>query len=185
MKRTGELATEHFVSGLNLAASFFREAVGPIIGRRFPDLQYSAALIGCGSEVLGYDTDMSTDHHWGPRAMIFLRPQDFSARRRQINAVLAGELPPVFGSYPTNYSEPNPDDNGVQNLRAVDSGPINHRVEVFTLRSFFAGYMNVDIEADLEPSDWLTLPHQRLRSICAGDVFRDDLGLAAIRKRFA
>ena len=45
--------------------------------------------------------------------------------------------------------------------------------------------MNIDIDADLEPSDWLTLPHQRLRSICGGAVFRDDLGLESIRKRFA
>ncbi len=177
--------TEHFVPGLELAASFFREAVGPIIDRCFPDLKYTAALIGCGSEVLGYDTEMSTDHHWGPRAMIFLRQEDFDARRREMNAALSGELPPAFSFYPTNYTEPNPDDHGVQSLLAVDSDPVNHRVEIFTLRSFFADYMNIDIGADLQPADWLTLPHQNLRSISAGKVFRDDLGLGLIRERFA
>ncbi len=185
VKMSREITTEHFVPGLELAASFFHEAVGPIIDSHYPDLRYSAALIGCGSEVFGYDTEMSTDHHWGPRVMIFLRPEDFDTHRREMKAILADELPAVFRSYPTNFSEPDFDDNGVQHLRAVDSGPINHLAEIFTLRGFFLEYMNIDIDADLEPSDWLTLPHQRLRSICGGAVFRDDLGLESIRKRFA
>ena len=65
-----------FVSGLKLAEGFFQQVVLPILNSHMPKLEYSAALIGCGSEILGFDTEMSTDHHWGPRAMLFLRPRD-------------------------------------------------------------------------------------------------------------
>lgn len=54
-----------FVPGIELGRRFYREAVEPILQRTFPDLRYSAGLIGTGSEVLGFDTERSSDHHWG------------------------------------------------------------------------------------------------------------------------
>src|SRR5919199_6092473 len=54
-----------FVSGLQLSGFFYGEAVGPILSTRFPGIEHSAALIGPGSEVLGYDSARSTDHEWG------------------------------------------------------------------------------------------------------------------------
>jgi len=35
-------------------------------------LSDAAGIIGSGSEVLGFDDEMSSDHHWGPRTMLFL-----------------------------------------------------------------------------------------------------------------
>ena len=65
-----------FVSGLELAESLYVGGVRPILEADFPGLAYAAALIGPGSEVLGFDDATSTDHHWGPRLMLFLRPED-------------------------------------------------------------------------------------------------------------
>lgn len=174
-----------FVPGLELAEAFFREAVAPVIASKYPKLDYTAGLIGTGSEVLGFDTEMSTDHHWGPRAMLFLRPSDFGTHWRDIRTLLSRELPHTFRGYPTNFAEPDPADNGTQLLSPTSAGPINHRVEIFTLSGFFDDYLGIEVEQELSPADWLTLPHQKLRSICAGRVFRDDLGLDAIRSRFA
>ena len=78
------MSTSQFVPGLQLAEGFFRDHVQPLLRDRFPELRYSAGLIGDGSEVLGFDTLVSTDHHWGPRLMIFLRPEDYESRREQI-----------------------------------------------------------------------------------------------------
>jgi hypothetical protein len=61
-----------FIPGLELNRLFFEEVVRPLIAAQFPDLAYSAALIGYGSDVLGYDTVLSTDHEWGPRLLLFL-----------------------------------------------------------------------------------------------------------------
>lgn len=52
-----------FIPGLKLNELFYKEVVGPILKSEFPNLKYSAGLIGSGSEVLGYDTQQSTDHH--------------------------------------------------------------------------------------------------------------------------
>jgi len=61
-----------FIPGLRLSELFYSEAAKPILDTFFPELSYSAALLGWGSEVLGYDDVQSSDHHWGPRFLLFL-----------------------------------------------------------------------------------------------------------------
>ena len=58
-----------FIKGLELNELFYKGAVAPLLKARFPQVQHSAALIGWGSEVLGYDDLESTDHNWGVRAI--------------------------------------------------------------------------------------------------------------------
>jgi len=45
----------HFIPGVELNELFYREVVAPIIASEFPNLRHSAALIGHGSDVLGFD----------------------------------------------------------------------------------------------------------------------------------
>jgi hypothetical protein len=116
--------------------------------------------------------------------MLFLQPAGLKALRADIRDVLSDNLPVAYRGYPTNFTAPNPEDHGTQIMRPVASGPVNHRVETYTLKGFFAAYLRVDISRTLSVADWLTLPHQKLRSIVAGRVFRDDLGLEKVRARF-
>ena len=94
-----------FVSGLALSRSFYTEAVRPILTAEFPALEYAAALIGTGSEVLGYDSSRSTDHHWGPRVMLFVAAADLVLGPRISEALSAG-LPATFRGYSTNFGPP-------------------------------------------------------------------------------
>jgi hypothetical protein len=50
-----------FVPGVELARAFYQEVVAPRLG----GVRHSAARLGPGSDVLGYDTARSTDHDWG------------------------------------------------------------------------------------------------------------------------
>src|SRR5215475_8634524 len=135
-----------FIPGLELAGKFYQEAVRPILESDFSFAPFSAALIGTGSEVLGFDTEMSTDHHWGPRAMLFLNESDYDRYAGAITESLRRKLPLRFYGYSTNYSEPASHDKGVQHLRDVENGPVNHRVEIHTLRAFFLGYLSFDLD---------------------------------------
>ena len=173
-----------FIPGLQLGRLFFLEAVKPVLEAGFSKLQYSAALIGSGSEVLGFDTEMSTDHHWGPRVMLFLTEEDYHGYHEAIDATLRNELPIRCHGYSTNFTLPDPADKNVQNLQEVDCGPINHRVEIHTIRRFFLNELNFDIEKSIEPADWLTFPSQKLRSLTAGAVYHDAIGLQPARDRF-
>lgn len=173
-----------FIPGLELSRRFFEDAVRPIIDRTTPGLEYAAVLIGSGSEVLGFDDEMSADHHWGPRVMLFVNERDAS-RRIPIDDALRNQLPPEFLGYPTNFSDPDPDDNNVQVLRATAAPPIRHRIEIFTPRDYLLAYLNFDIENGIAPADWLTFPEQKLRSLTGDTVFHDEVGLHEVLHRFA
>src|SRR5687767_13151606 len=109
-----------FLPGLELSRLFYEEAVRPILDTAFPGLRYSAALIGDGSEVLGFDTEMSSDHDWGPRLVLFLKEEDYPDWKEAIYDALACQLPPIFRGYPTNFSPPDLNDNGTQTLQETD-----------------------------------------------------------------
>ncbi len=174
-----------FLPGLELSRRFYQEAVRPVLDAEYPDLPYSAALIGPGSEVLGFDTPMSANHHWGPRVMLFLAPEDFDRRRTAIHETLRQRLPHRFLGWPTNFADPIPEDPGTRHLQATESGPVNHRAEMYTIAGFVRGYLGFDLTRDLEPADWLTCPEQKLCTLTAGAVYHDGIGLQAVRGRFA
>jgi hypothetical protein len=174
-----------FIPGLRLSEEFFHEAVAPILAADFRDVLYSAALLGSGSEVLGFDTEMSSDHHWGPRVMLFLHEADHTRLHEALRWSLSLKLPHTFRGYPTNFTPPDPEDSGTQLLQAKETGPLNHRVDILTMRGFWLDYLNFDIAHEIEPVDWLTFPEQKLRSLVSGAVFHDETGLQAARDRFA
>lgn len=172
-----------FVPGLALSGRFYHEAVRPVLDAYFPELSHSAALIGGGSEVLGFDTPVSADHHWGPRALLFLGEADHTNHAESIRDELRRHLPHQFLDWPTNFADPDLKDHGTQLLHATTSGPVNHRVEVLTLRGYFLDFLGFDVQEPLDTIDWLTFPTQKLRAITAGAVFHDAVGLADVRAR--
>jgi hypothetical protein len=169
------------VRGLELSRHFYFEAVLPILERRFPGLEHAAALLGSGSEVLGFDDEISTDHHWGPRVQLFVRDL---APASEVDAVLADELPVSFGGFPTNFAPP--DDEGTRLLVPAERGPVAHRVDVETVSGFMLEQLGFDPLSGVETADWLVTPSQRLLSVTAGDVFADPIGeLTAARDALA
>lgn len=172
-----------FIPGLDLSCSFFEDVVKGLMHKHVPRIKYAAGLIGSGSEVLGFDDEMSTDHSWGPRLMLFVSKKDHEEFGQVIVNILKQNLPFEFKGYSTNWSEP--DEQGAQQLVEISSGLVNHRVEVLTAKDFFDDYLGVNSSKETPLLDWLTLPQQRLRAVTAGDVFQNDIDdLKKMRKKF-
>lgn len=172
-----------FLPGLTLSRLLYEEAVRPILAQMYPGLPHSAALMGAGSEVLGFDTPRSTDHDWGPRLLLFLTPQDVAAYGARIHRVLAQRLPKQVRGRPTHFRQVN---DRVGHMDLTD-GPVNHRVLTLDAGSWLTGQLGVDPTA-AEPAvrDWLAMPQQHLAEVTAGEVFHDGLGtLSMARERLA
>lgn len=174
-----------FIGGLELSRRFYQEAIRPILDDEFPGLRHSAALIGSGSEVLGYDTPRSTDHEWGPRVLLFLAEDDLPTYHERIRDTLAHRLPRRFLGYSTHFGE-SADEAGTLVPAESASGPINHKVHVVSWGRFLRDHFSLDAHAEPTVADWLTLPEQKLLELTAGAVFHDGLGaLEPVRARYA
>jgi hypothetical protein len=169
------------VQGLELSRRFYFEAVRPILDRSFPRLEHAAALIGWGSEVLGFDDETSKDHQWGPRLQLFVREPESA---QAIGRSLAAELPTEFAGFPTNFGHL--DDPETVTMKPVEAGPVEHLVETPVLRDYLIGRIGFDPLQGITAADWLITPTQRLLEVTAGKVYFDSIGeLTRVRELLA
>jgi hypothetical protein len=153
-----------FIPGLELARAFYDETVAPLLG----GAEHTAALLGWGSDVLGFDTARSADHGWGPRLQVFVERDSVEPVRHAIDA----GLPDRFREWPTRFG--------------WDAVPVSHHVEVAPLGEWLHEQLGFDALRGVSVVDWLAIPQQILLEITAGAVFHDHSGeLAAVRDALA
>ncbi len=171
--------------GLGICGRFFAECVRPIVEEFVEPGYYSAALLGLGSEVLGFDTPQSRDHDWGMRVLIFLDEDMLADTKAVLLSELARRLPATFEGWPTTFA-PNSDGTRVMGApfsgsSSAPPGTISHGVRVLTVEGFLnSEQLGVEASAvargELTSIQWLTLPQQRLLSVVSGRVYHDGLG---------
>ena len=155
---------EGFVPGVELSRAFYDEAVAPLLAGE----EHAAALVGAGSDVLGYDTVRSTDHGWGPRMQLFVDGDRVAAVREAIDA----GLPDEFRGWPTRYG--------------WDEVPVSHHVDVAPLGEWLEGRLGFDPRGGISTRHWLATPQQILLELTSGGVFNDRGGeLASVRAALA
>jgi hypothetical protein len=151
---------DQFVPGRELSRRFYVEAVRPVLESDFPGLPHSAALLGRGSEVLGYDDAMSRDHNWEPRVVLFVTEEDRLRYGETITQTLGRKLPERFGDQQTAH-------------------------QVTTLRKYLGAQLDLDLDHEMTVCDWLSISEQQLLMFTAGAVYHDDIGLQAVRDRLS
>ncbi|MEO5952682.1 MAG: DUF4037 domain-containing protein [Chloroflexia bacterium] len=173
-----------FIPGLELGRLYYTEAIRPILDASYPDLPHDAALIGSGSDKLGFDTPMSRDHDWGPSCILFVRESDLHIKL-EIEHTLSLQLPRTLHGYTTHFDE-SPLEAGTMVMTDPVEGPIKHRVTVTTVRAFVQQHLGYDLNIPIQPADWLTFPSQRLRTLTAGAIYHEGIGhVRALREKFA
>ncbi|MCI8443129.1 MAG: DUF4037 domain-containing protein [Provencibacterium sp.] len=164
-----------FIKGRELSARFYEEIAAPILRRQFPELPLSAGFLGYGSDVLGYDDPVSTDHMWGPRFYLFLREEDFS-QAPHIMRAFSENFPVRYLGYCVHFSEPDPNDNGVRHPEPEHTGPVSPLVFIHTVKGYLQQYLGTGELKELSPADWLSFSEHRLLALRKASFFRDDLG---------
>jgi Uma2 family endonuclease len=144
-----------FVPGLELARAFYHDVLAQTIG----PTPHAAALLGEGSEVLGFDTERSTDHAWGPRAQIFVEANAVESLRSRVDS----QLPETFRGWPVRYFR-------------WQTSQVEHHVEVHTLNDWLTKHLGFDPSQAITTSAWLATPRQLLLEVTSGMVFHDDSG---------
>lgn len=149
-----------------MAGAFYREVVAPLLEPA--GIPYAAARLGSGSDVLGFDDEMSRDHDWGCRLTILL-DDEFAHGVNGVRELLERALPETFLGLPVRFPTSwEPD--------------VTHKVQVDSVSGFAASRLGVDQRGGLSVVDWLALPGQNILEITAGPVFHDETAqLAPLR----
>ena len=145
-------------NGLRLCEAFYRTCVAPAMAAEFPRLRHAAGLMGRGSEVLGYDDEMSTDHTWFARAIVFVPGEVLAEQGEPVQARLTERVPDLFEGVPTE-------------------------VTVTSVRQYFLDLLGLDVSVPWDAYDWVSSPEHLLCAMTAGAVFHDDLDLEQVRLR--
>lgn len=154
-----------FIPGQELCREFYSDVIEPVIS-----VPHAAGLLGGGSDVLGYDTDRSTDHDWGPRCHVFVAQEDVS----EVRQAVMDKLPERYAGWPVAIGR--------------DDRPAEPNVVVTTLSDWVSSELGWQLgsEAPLSTLDWLVIPQTRLLGITQGAVFEDAGGeLTRLRRMLA
>ncbi len=170
---------KEFIHGRVLSREFYKQLVAPILSTKCKNLQYTACLLGYGSDVLGYDDVISTDHMWGPRLYIFITEKNL-IHKEYIIDILAKQLPHKFMGYDVNFSKPDASDNGIRHMEESSDEVIAPLIFIDTIENYLKNYLGTSNLSNLTDLDWLSFSEHKLLSLTKADIYEDNLGLSEI-----
>ncbi len=154
------------MKGLALCEKFYRDCVAPILVERCPFLgqRYTAALIGWGSDVTGNDDEISRDHEWGPRLLLFV-PDALQDCIEETSRMLNRWIPPRFEGFHTHWRL----NREIGSLVPSETGAVN--IQISTCDDYLRRTIGVTVpQTDL---DWLLIPENKLFELTSGEIFYD------------
>lgn len=144
------------MSGTPIARAFHDRVVEPLLRREHPTASWVTGRFGAGSDVLGLDDDVSTDHDWGLRLSVLTDVPG-------VSEFLEAVLPREFEGRPVRFA-------------TTWDADERHRVEVLPLEEFVVSRLGVGPEEEWSVTDWLGFTGQSVLELVAGPVFTDDEG---------
>jgi len=148
------------MNGLELSRRYYEEICRPAIEDSFAGYEDKMAfgLAGDGSECYGFDDEISQDHDFGPRIMIWLTPEDFDEFGEKLQEFVLN-LPRNFMGY-----------NGLNTSRYGEG-----REGVFTIPGFYKRFLGID-HPPSTVREWRLLPESNLSIATNGEIFSDPVG---------
>ena len=128
-----------------------------MIHEKFPDYEsrIAAGVCGEGSELLGYDDEISRDHDYGIGFCLWLTDEDYA----KIGDALQKEY--------------------LKLIQAEEPSRLDYRRGVCTVRAYYQRILGIPLGEDYEgltAGQWFQLQEHAIATAINGKVFRDDLG---------
>lgn len=147
------------MKGLELSRAYYEEYGKPMIDTQLAQYKpyLAAGLVGEGSECLGFDDELSTDHDFGPAFCLWV-PEELYAK--------AGtEMQRAYDSLPASYK-------GYTRITSAQGGG---RIGVLPLERFYRKFTGLS-HAPQDNMEWFRIPERFLATVTSGEVFDDHQG---------
>ena len=150
------------MNGLKLAREYYETYGKEMLEGGFSDYLpfISVGLAGSGSEVLGFDDEISRDHDFEPGFCIFIPSEDVLDRK------VAFALERAYAKLPSEFK-------GFSRQKISPAGGARHGV--IRLDEFLTGKIG-NPEGRLSVYEWLKIPTQYLLEVTKGELFYDGDG---------
>ena len=148
------------MKGLEAAKQYYEIYGRQMIRGQFPERadQTAAGLVGYGSECLGFDDEISTDHDYGPSFCIWLP--------RELYQQCGKEMQAAYDALPKEFM-------GCSARVEEEQG--KGRVGVLCLEDFYLEILGTDRVPETE-AEWFSLSEASLSTATNGAVFEDPCG---------
>ena len=150
------------MNGLQLAREYYETYGKQMLEDNFKDYLpfISVGLAGSGSEVLGFDDEVSKDHDFEPGFCIFIPGENVIDRKA------AFSLERAYAKLPSEF-------NGFTRQKINPAGGARHGV--IRLEDFLTEKIG-NPEGKLSVYEWLKIPTQYLLEVTKGEIFYDGDG---------
>ena len=150
------------MKGLELSKQYYETYGKEMLEGSFSDYLpfISVGLVGAGSEVLGYDDDVSRDHDFEPGFCIFLPSEDVVDRKT------AFQMERAYAKLPDEFM-------GFKRQKISPVGGARHGVQ--RLSDFLLSKTGKE-DGALSTLEWLKIPTQYLCEVTKGELFYDGSG---------
>jgi len=164
------------MNGRELSKHYFFEQGLPLLHKEFPQLTSRVAagllsgegVMAGGSEVAGFDDEISRDHNWGPRFLLIMAEDDRRDFGSDVQAYLDAHLPDECHGFRLNPSSATPGKCHIVTPEQITRANVG-----------FA-------EPPRKDADWLAIPEHRLFEYTSGYVFYEPKPLLTpLMERFA
>ena len=160
------------MKGLELSRRYWEANGRGMLQRDFPEIKglVAVGLCGSGSEVLGYDDEISRDHDFEPGFCLFLPGEDMVDRRT------AFRLERAYAKLPGTFE-------GIARARLSPVGGSRHGV--IRLADFLREKTGRE-DGGMTLRDWMTVPEQNLLELTGGEIWMDESGaFTGIRQKLS
>ncbi len=149
------------MKGLEISKEYYLQYGKPMLEEEFPELcrRIAVGLAGEGSECLGYDDGISTDHDFEAGFCLWITAED--------EKKYGFALERAYSRLPKEFM-------GLHKSRLSPVG--GNRRGVMTVDAFYTRFIGAPSAPD-SIERWLYTPTTGLLSASNGEVFRDDLGV--------
>lgn len=159
------------MNGLELSRRYFYQAALPLLQSHFPAIASRCAAglcaggldVGAGSEIYGFDDNLSQDHNWGPRFFLFLSQPDYDQSVGNVRKALSAMLSPTFEGLTIQPTS-------MQAMHFHVTTPVDNALAA--------------LDVDALPGDdlsWYCIPEHRLCEYAAGLIYYDPMELMGFR----
>ncbi|MDE6604347.1 MAG: DUF4037 domain-containing protein [Lachnospiraceae bacterium] len=148
------------MKGLEISQKYYETYGRKMICERFSSVadQAAAGLVGYGSECLGFDDEISTDHDYGPSFCIWLP--------REIYIQCGREMQAAYDALPKEF---------MGCAARVEEEQGRGRVGVLCLEDFYLEILGRDCVPETD-AEWLAVSESALATATNGAVFEDPCG---------